>query len=118
MQAGERVTYTIALRNTGTLSASVTLTNVVPSGLTYVPNTLQASAGTPSAALAPTLRWTGWVLTTSPVTITYAVTVTANLTQAIISTVTIAPAGYEVLTRSTAIIVNGYQTFLPLIAKN
>ncbi len=116
--AGDRITYTIALRNTGTLSASVMLTNVVPSGITYIPNTLQASAGTPSAAEAPTLRWIGWVLTTSPVTITYAVTVTTELTGTITSTLTIAPAGYEPLTQSTAIIVNGYQVFVPLIVKN
>lgn len=118
VHAGERVTYTLALRNTGTLSASVMVTNFVPSGLTYVPNSLHASAGTPSAALAPTLRWNGWVLTTTPVTITYAVTVTANLTQAIINTATIAPAGYSSLTPSSAVIVNGYQTYLPMLMKN
>ncbi len=115
---GERITFTLALRNTGTLSASVMMTNVVPSGLAYVPNSLHASAGTPSATLAPTLRWNGWVLTTTPVTITYAATVTANLTQAIISTMTIAPAGYAPLTPGNAVIVNGYQTFLPLMFKN
>lgn len=114
---GERITFTLTLRNTGTLSASVALTNVVPSGLAYVPNSLHASAGTPSATLAPTLRWNGWVLTTTPVTITYAATVTANLTQAIISTMTLAPAGYAPLMPSTAVIVNGYQTFLPLMFK-
>jgi hypothetical protein len=90
----------------------------VPGGLTYVPNSLHASAGTPSAALAPTLRWNGWVLTTTPVTITYAVTVTTNITQAIISTMTVAPTGYAPLTSNIAVIVNGYQIYLPLMAKN
>ncbi len=118
VHAGDRVTYTIALRNTGTISVSTLLTNVVSSGIAYVPGSLQASAGAASDALAPTLRWTGWVLTTSPITITYAVTVTANITQAIINTTTIAPVGYTLLTRSATIIVNGYQVYLPLSQKN
>lgn len=118
VRAGDRVTYTIALRNTGTISVSTLLTNVIPSGLTYIPGTWQASAGDVSDSLAPALYWNGEVLTTSPVTITCAVTVTADTTQAIVSTATIAPAGYAILTRSAAVIVNGYTVYLPLIYKN
>ena len=118
VHAGDRVTYTIALRNTGTISASVLLTNVVPSGLTYIPGTLQASAGDASDSSAPTLSWNGEVLTTSPVTLIYAVIVTADTTQAIASTATIAPIGYAALTRSAIIIVDGYQVYMPLTVKN
>ena len=118
VHAGERVTYTIALRNTGTLSASIMLTSVVPSGIVYIPNTLQASSGSASATLSPTLRWNGWVLTTTPVTITYAVTVTTNVTQALKTATTLAPIGYDAQTLDTAIIVNGYQVFLPVIHRN
>jgi uncharacterized repeat protein (TIGR01451 family) len=118
VRIGDRVTYTIALRNTGTISVSTLLTDVVPGGLSYIPNTLQASGGSVSASLSPTLRWNGWILTSTPITITYAAVVATDVTQAIVNTATIAPADYTTLARSATIIVNGYVVYLPLIRKN
>lgn len=118
VQAGDRVTYTIVLRNTGGISASVKVTDVVPSGLSYISGTLIASSGVVSSSLAPTLRWSGWVSPTPPVTISYAVTVTDNTTRAIINTATIAVSSTQPINRSAAIIVNGYSVFLPTILKD
>jgi len=39
-QAGETLTYTIAITNSGTVAASVSMTDVLPVGLTYVPGSL------------------------------------------------------------------------------
>jgi uncharacterized repeat protein (TIGR01451 family) len=39
-QAGETLTYTIAVTNSGTVAASVTVTDVLPVGLTYVADSL------------------------------------------------------------------------------
>jgi len=118
VQAGDRVTYTIVLRNTGGISASLKVTDVVPSGLSYISGTLIASSGVVSQSLAPTLCWSGWVSSTPPVTITYAVTVTDNTTRAIINTATIAISGTQPINRSATIIVNGYSVFLPTILKD
>jgi uncharacterized repeat protein (TIGR01451 family) len=113
VRPGERVTFTLALRNTGSISTSAQITSVVPGGLQYVANTLKASTGSASQALSPTLRWNGWVQPAQPVTITYAVTVTANTTQAISTMASIAPG----VSRSALVIVNGSASYLPLIYK-
>jgi uncharacterized repeat protein (TIGR01451 family) len=118
VQPGQRVTYTLALQNTGTLAASVYLTDVVPNGLTYVPNTLWASFGIASDTLSPTLCWNGILATGVQMTLRYAVTVTADSTQALKNTAVIAPAGAATLQRSATIIVNGYTVQLPLLYKN
>jgi uncharacterized repeat protein (TIGR01451 family) len=118
VQPGQRVTYTLALHNTGNLDASVYLTDVIPSGLMYVPNTLSASSGTASDALSPTLRWNGTLAVGVSVTLRYAVTVTADTTQALVNTAVIVSIGATPLKRSALIIVNGYALQLPVIYKN
>jgi uncharacterized repeat protein (TIGR01451 family) len=114
----QRVTYTLALRNTGTLEASVYLTDIVPSGLAYVPNTLWASFGITSDSFAPALLWNGILAAGGQVMVHYAVTVTTNFTQALVNTAVIAPAGTSTLQRSATIIVNGYTVQLPLLYKS
>ena len=115
---GDTLTYTIVLRNTGGISASLKVTDVVPSGLSYISGTLIASSGVVSQSLAPTLRWSGWVSPTLPVTIAYAVSVTINTPGAIINTATIVVSGTQPINRSATIIVNGYSVFLPTILKD
>ena len=112
------MTHTLALHNTGTLEASVYLTDVVPNGLTYVPNTLGASFGITSDSLSPTLRWNGTLAVGGQVKVQYAVTVTTDVTQALVNTAVIAPGGASTLRRSATVIVNGYTVHLPLLYKN
>jgi uncharacterized repeat protein (TIGR01451 family) len=118
VQPGQRVTYTLSLHNTGTLNASVYLTDVVPNGLTYVPNTLSASFGTASDSLSPMLRWNSVLAVGVQVTLRYAVTVTADSTQALVNTAAIVPVGATPLKRSAIVIVNGYLLHLPVLYKN
>jgi len=115
---GQTITYTIRLVNAGlAFTHTVALTDVVPSGLTYVSGSLAATLGTPDAASAPTLRWSG-VMSASPVvTITYRAQVATSATRAISNTVTIdGPAG--TLTRLAVIVANGKTAYLPLVLKS
>jgi uncharacterized repeat protein (TIGR01451 family) len=126
-RAGDTVTYTIRVHNlSDPMTHTVTLTDVVPSGLDYVPGTLHASSGTWDDALAPTLTWAGILTPTPTITVTYAVTVpyivsgTITLTpaQAITNTAIIAVPGYEPIVRTTMIIVNPHRIYLPLMLKD
>lgn len=119
-QSGQAVTYTIAIRNSGIpFTHTVYLTDTVPSGLSYVPNTLTASLGAPDDGDAPTLRWSGVLSDTSVVTLTYAATVTVppDTAQYISNTVTISAEPVGTITRVAAIIANGRANHLPIIVK-
>lgn len=124
---GDTITYTIVVQDTGApLTATVYLTNVLPTGLSYVPGTLTATAGTvddgnptllgPSvpvpattnvvnAPTATTLRWSGVLTPTPVVTVTYAVTVSAITPQTITNTAVIAVPGYTSITHTATVAV-------------
>ena len=71
----EIVTYTIHLHNSGGLKAeTAVLTDTIPSSLSYVPGTLQATLGAVDDSQAPTLYWSGDLDVTTDITITYQVT--------------------------------------------
>ena len=115
----ETVTYTIVLRNAGSpFSQTARLTDVVPSGLTYVAGTLAATRGAADDSSAPVLKWDGVMSNTLLVTVTYAVTVTESVTKAITNVATIAPGIAPPFARSATIVVNGYGVLLPVIVKS
>jgi uncharacterized repeat protein (TIGR01451 family) len=119
-RSGQTVTYTIAIRNSGVpFTHTVHLTDTVPAGLGYMPNTLTASQGIPDDSAAPTLRWSGILSNTSAVTLTYQATVTvpADTAQYISNTVTISTEPIGVISRMAGIIANARLTHLPLILK-
>jgi uncharacterized repeat protein (TIGR01451 family) len=116
---GQTVTYTVVVQDlTAPLTATVHLTDVVPSGLAYLPGTLTATAGTVTETASPTLLWSGVLTPTPVISVTYAVTVTTVLTQVITNSVVIVAAGYETVTRTATIIANGYTIYLPTIFKD
>ena len=83
---GETVTYTIQLVNTGGLnSQSVSVTDLVPPGLSYVPGSLWASQGTWDDSLAPALSWLGSLGISPNITITYQVIATGEITGSIVN---------------------------------
>jgi uncharacterized repeat protein (TIGR01451 family) len=68
----EVITYTIRLHNSGGSTASaLTLTDTLPGGLSYVPNSLAASGGVVDDAQSPALRWQGAIAADQAITITY-----------------------------------------------
>ncbi len=117
---GETVHYAVRLANTGgPLSGTVSLTDVVPAGLAYVPGSLEATAGTPDDGAAPVLRWSGPLDPDPVVTITYAVTVTTAGTERLTNTATIAVPGLGSLTRSATVWANWqfYRVYLPVVER-
>lgn len=112
---GETVTYTILVRGSAApFGVTVYLTDVVPAGLAYIPETLTATMGLVTATLPDTLMWSGVLSSPTPaVTVTYAATVNTMDAQFIENTVTIAAPGYEPVTRTAAIVANGHSICLP-----
>jgi uncharacterized repeat protein (TIGR01451 family) len=116
--SGETLSYSIVLRNAGgAFTHTLRLTDVVPSGLNYVPGSLAATLGTPDASSAPTLKWSGVMSSTTAVTITFGVTVTEVLTKPITNVAAIDPGYGAPFTRTATVVVNGMRTYLPLVLR-
>src|SRR5690606_29901883 len=58
--AGDVISYALVLRNTGGATAGAVQASMqVPAVLAYIPNSLQATAGSTNATGAPALTWLG-----------------------------------------------------------
>lgn len=112
---GDAVTYTIVLRNTGG-PATARITDTLPGGLSYVPGSFTATLGTVQAA-PPLLTWSGVISTTPAVTLLYVTTVTVAGPIGLTNSVAIDSGLGAPFTRTSTIIVNGVQLYLPLIVK-
>jgi uncharacterized repeat protein (TIGR01451 family) len=116
---GERITYTITIAD---LSAAPTATHVltdrVPTGLSYVPDSLAASGGTVDEAGAPLLRWTGLLTPTPGVSVTYAVTVSTRVPQRATNTAVVGAPGYQGITRTATVRLNAMRVYLPLTLRS
>lgn len=114
---GDTLTYTIAIRN---ITTTVSLTDHVPVGLSYLAGTLTATVGTVDATTPPTLAWTGDLSSTPAVTVTYAVTVSTPITTPLVisNTAIIVAPGYGTITSTATIIVNGHSVYLPLVLRS
>ena len=113
---GELVTYTLRLINSGTLSATVAVTDTLP--VTLIPQGTPVSSGGPAPILAgQTLTWTGTVTTDATVTLTYTVELTATktLTPVIVNQAVIDDGLGNVFV--SRVFVNGYRLFLPLVLR-
>jgi uncharacterized repeat protein (TIGR01451 family) len=103
---GQTVTYTVTIRDLAApLTATVYLTDEIPTGLIYASGTLTATTGTVTDTDAPTLRWSGVLTPTPAVTVTYAAAVTAITPQVITNSAVIAAPGYQPITRTATITV-------------
>lgn len=102
----QAVTYTIVVRDTGApLTATIYLTDEVPLGLSYVPGTITATAGTATDTNAPLLHWSGVLTPTPVVTVTYAVTVSAIGPQAVTNSAVVVVPGHSPITRTATLSV-------------
>jgi uncharacterized repeat protein (TIGR01451 family) len=119
VSTGDRVTYTIVVRNgSGLVTNTVRVTDVIPTGLAYVTGTFTATNGMVDAAGAPTLKWSGVVSPTPIVTLTYAVTVATAESAWLLNRAVIDPGDELLITRTVPIIANPYDLFLPLILRS
>jgi uncharacterized repeat protein (TIGR01451 family) len=115
---GDTVEYTIRVENSGgPISHTVYLTDVVPGGLVYVSGTLTATAGIPDDSAAPVLHWSGALIPSPVVTVTYAVAVSGTASRLITNTATIAVPGHQTIERTAEVLVNGYRFYLPVVMK-
>ena len=109
------MTYTVEDRD---LSAppgtTVYMTDVVPSGVEYVPDSLSASSGVANDDDAPTLIWSGTLDPPPVVFVTYAVTVTASGPLAAINTATLDAPGYDTTQHSATLLLNPLGVYFPL----
>ncbi len=103
---GERVTYTVVLANSGgPLIGTATLTDTVPAGLVYIPETLAATSGVVSATEIPSLIWQGTLDAESIVTITYQVDVTGIITGSLVNRAVLVTPDNESLSLAATLFV-------------
>jgi len=113
----EIVTYTVTLCNAGApFSSTVTMTDPLPVGLSYVPGSLQASSGT-AVYEGGEVRWEGLLPDFGEVVITYAARVVHESPRIIRNIATIDAGSFGVYTRTVSIIANAYMVFLPVVLK-
>ncbi|MCL4264586.1 MAG: VCBS repeat-containing protein [Anaerolineae bacterium] len=115
--AGDTVTYTIRLQNSGPTLYSVAVTSTIPIDTTYAGG-LSTSSGT-AVYDAGQVTWDGAVSAQTPVTIHYHVTINDDVTapQPIWSPVQINDGEGTIHTLETLVIANGQSVFLPIVRK-
>jgi uncharacterized repeat protein (TIGR01451 family) len=116
-EAGDTITYTILLRNPSSALPGVSLSDALPTGVTFAGG-LSATSGAASYA-GGMVTWTGAVNPGAPVTIVFNVTIDPGLSAptAIWNTVQIDDGAGNLLERRTLTIVNAAENFLPFIRR-
>ncbi len=115
----ETVTYTIVIQGLSVPpTTTITMSDTVPSGLAYVPGSLNATSGTVDASTAPQLHWAGTLNTSSAVTITYHAKVVSTVSRLLRNTAVIKPSGSSSFTRSADLFINSRQIFAPFVARS
>ncbi len=120
---GDILTYTITLDNAGATSTTVTMTDEIPTGTTYI---LDSATVTPDSGDleddASSIRWLGEIESGAVITITFAVQVEPKADTDgepfIISNTAMIEAGSERIERQALTVVNACRIYLPLILKS
>jgi uncharacterized repeat protein (TIGR01451 family) len=79
VEAGDILTYTLLLRNQSPVPATAHLTDTIPAHTRYVSDSAWASDGAPVTLNAGAIRWSGQVISGTPVVIAFAVEVQPGL---------------------------------------
>ena len=117
VDAGHIITYTLnVVRSGAPLTATVRITDRIPSGLSYVAGSLTAtSSGAATAAFAPEIRWQGHLSETDHVQISYAARAETTETCALSNEMIIDDGMGNTFTRQAVVIINPKRFYLPLI---
>ena len=111
---GETVTYTISVVNTGTFTATATITDPLPAGITYL-NGSSTVAGVPLElyeAATNRIKWTGAVGAGRTVALRFQATLNVP-SESVLNSVTIDDGAGTIFQR----LAGGRQVFLPLILR-
>jgi uncharacterized repeat protein (TIGR01451 family) len=110
--AGQVVTFTLVLHNSGTtIATNASLFDAIPLSTTYVPGSAQASSGV--VTYTDGIGWTGSIAPGAPVTITFRVTVDQGV---LITNTAIVTDTYGITTPLTAW-VNAKHVYLPVVLR-
>lgn len=117
--SGDTVQYTITIRNSGgPITDTVSLSDPIPAGVSYIPGTVLTSVGQASYANG-VIHWSGILSSTPEVNITYSVIVEeADRPRAIVNTATIDAGPYGTFSCSATIIADALSVYLPLVFKH
>ncbi len=115
---GDTLSYTIRLENPGPALPNVRLTDTLPSETHYLGN-LWASAGSYGEA-GGIITWTGTLPAIRPITITFGLTVSEQLTmpQALVNTTQWNDGLGNVWQQQMVVIANGHPVYLPLVCRH
>jgi len=115
---GDPLTYTVRLENPGPILPTVRVTATLSTDVHYLGN-LWASSGSYGEA-GGVITWTGAVSAAVPITITYGVTVSLQITTpaVILNAVMIDDGLGNVWQRPAIAIANGHAIYLPLVLRN
>jgi uncharacterized repeat protein (TIGR01451 family) len=114
---GDPVTYTLALHNEAPIdSTEIQVTDTLPLSLTYVEDSLTATAGSFGYA-SRAITWTGSLSAGGSVRITFGTTISTivPLGTEVINSAVISGAG-EIVTRTATVFV-GHQIYLPVVMR-
>jgi uncharacterized repeat protein (TIGR01451 family) len=89
VQQGDHVTYTLFLRNRADTTATVTLEDSIPTYTTYISGSIWASGEPPARFEDGQIRWSGQVISGTPVIIRFAVAVGAASPDTLINNVAV-----------------------------
>ena len=116
--SGDRVTYTLTIHNIGgPLTTPITVTDALPTGLTFDGELCASSFGASPTCAGGVLRWSGVLSTTTQVVISYTVQVVTDERIALTNQMEIDAGPYGTYTRSARVIVNPLFVHLPMVAR-
>ena len=119
LEGGETITYTIVLYEE--TSATLTLTDTIPSPLTYESGSVHVEPTWKNSAqyTGDDIRWSDTVTSTVPVTITFRAQVpVTTTTMAITNIAQMSRDGAAPIERRAISILNPFRAYLPLVLKN
>jgi uncharacterized repeat protein (TIGR01451 family) len=117
--SGDTIAYTVVVHNSGApLTQTLYLTDDIPDGLSYIPDSLSASTGEARHS-SGTILWSGVLSPTSTMTLTYATLVEETDEPTMITNTAIIDAGaYGIFTCSITIAVDYIPVYVPFAVKD
>lgn len=118
--AGATLNYTIVISNSGTPATTVTMDDILPAELTYVPGSLSVNGGGLYGATSNVITWTGSINSNNQVIVTFQADLDNNLPKGLVitNTAVISTSGAAInRTATTTIVELDYTTaYLPFVS--